>query len=508
MTGEGGLWIAGLGPGPAHWMTPEAAAAIAQASDIVGYAPYLDRLSLRDDQRRHPSGNRVEIDRARLALGLAAEGRKVALVSGGDPGIFAMAAAVFEALEAGEPAWRALAIEVAPGLSAMQAAAARLGAPLGHDFCAISLSDNLKSWDVLARRLGAAADGDFVIALYNPASQARPTRIFEAFDLLRQRKSAATPVAFARAVGRADERIVLTDLGEADPGLADMSTLVFIGSSETRFVVARRGAPVAADAALLRGRAMSLDPCQNLLEPRRLRGGRPSGSLNHHDRDAEDAGRFDLGVGRLAAAILGDHDVDVFGAHQRLFVGEAERSARQDQPMERQRVDVGGRFDRAHEIAMLRRAREGGELRTSLRQEHPAGLGTQRLRRRHHRPDLDPAVAALPRPRRAGEDEPRDARRLARLSRVARHARGERVGGVDHRVDPFGLEIVAQSRRPAEPADAPGNWRGRGIAGAPGQREDRRHVGAPGERGGQRAGLRRAAENEKAHRFLPQGVVR
>ena len=236
MTGEGSLWIAGLGPGPAHWMTPEAAAAIAQASDIVGYAPYLDRLSLRDDQRRHPSGNRVEIDRARLALGLAAEGRKVALVSGGDPGIFAMAAAVFEALEAGEPAWRALAVEVAPGLSAMQAAAARLGAPLGHDFCAISLSDNLKSWDVLARRLGAAADGDFVIALYNPASQARPTRIFEAFDLLRQRKSAATPVAFARAVGRADERIVLTDLGEADPGLADMSTLVFIGSSETRFV--------------------------------------------------------------------------------------------------------------------------------------------------------------------------------------------------------------------------------------------------------------------------------
>jgi len=240
VTGEGGLWIAGLGPGPAHWMTPEAVAAIAQASDVVGYGPYLDRLSLHAGQRRHASGNRVEIDRARLALRLAAEGRRVAVVSGGDPGIFAMAAAVFEALEEGEPAWRSLAIEIAPGLSAMQAAAARLGAPLGHDFCAISLSDNLKSWETLARRLGAAADGDFVIALYNPASKARPTRIFEAFDLLRRRKDAATPVAFARAVGRADERIVLSNLREADPGLADMSTLVIIGSSETRFVA--RGA--------------------------------------------------------------------------------------------------------------------------------------------------------------------------------------------------------------------------------------------------------------------------
>jgi precorrin-3B C17-methyltransferase len=237
---EGGLWIVGLGPGPAYWMTPEAAEAIARASDIVGYGPYLDRLSLREDQRRHASDNRVEIDRARHALRLAAEGRAVAVVSGGDPGIFAMAAAVFEALDGGEPAWRSLAIEVAPGISAMQAVAARLGAPLGHDFCAISLSDNLKPWDVVARRLKAAADGDFVIALYNPASKARPGQIFDAFDLLRRRKAAATLVAFARAVGRPEERIALTNLGEADPGLADMSTLVLIGSSETRFVA--RGA--------------------------------------------------------------------------------------------------------------------------------------------------------------------------------------------------------------------------------------------------------------------------
>ena len=240
MTSVGRLWIVGLGPGPAQWTTPEAAQAIAEASDIVGYGPYLDRLTLRPDQRRRASENRVEIERAREALTLAAQGRRVAVVSGGDPGVFAMAAAVFEAVEAGEPAWRELPIEVAPGVSAMQAAAARLGAPLGHDFCAISLSDNLKSWDVVARRLVAAADGDFVIALYNPASRARPRQIFEAFALLRQRKAPATPVAFARAVGRPDERIVLTDLGGADPRHADMSTLVIIGSSETRLIA--RGA--------------------------------------------------------------------------------------------------------------------------------------------------------------------------------------------------------------------------------------------------------------------------
>ena len=228
--------IVGLGPGPAEWMTPEASAAIEAASDIVGYGPYVERLALRTDQRVHASDNRVEMDRARLALKLAAEGREVAVVSGGDPGVFAMAAAVFEAIE-DDPQWLKLDIQVAPGVTAMQAAAARLGAPLGHDFCAISLSDNLKPWgDRRAPALRAACDGDFVIALYNPASKARPTRITQAFDLLRAVKAPATPVAFARAVGRADETLTLTTLGEADASLVDMATLVIIGSSETRFI--------------------------------------------------------------------------------------------------------------------------------------------------------------------------------------------------------------------------------------------------------------------------------
>jgi precorrin-3B C17-methyltransferase len=239
----GALAIVGIGPGPAEWIAPEASAALEAASDVVGYQPYLDRIPVRPGQLRFGSDNRVELDRARDALSMAAAGRRVAVVSSGDPGVFAMAAAVFEAIEAGDAEWGALDVTVVPGISALQAVAARLGAPLGHDFCAISLSDNLKPWAVVERRLRAAADGDFVIALFNPASKARPEQIHVAFSLLRGCKAANTPVAFARAVGRRDERIVLTTLGAADPAVADMSTLVVIGSSETRFVGRRCGPP-------------------------------------------------------------------------------------------------------------------------------------------------------------------------------------------------------------------------------------------------------------------------
>jgi precorrin-3B C17-methyltransferase / cobalt-factor III methyltransferase len=234
MTGT--LAIIGIGPGQADWIVPAATAALDEATDVVGYQPYLDRVPQRPGQKRHASDNRAEVDRARHALSIAAGGGRVAVVSGGDPGVFAMAAAVFEAIEAGEPPWRALDVTVIPGISAMQAAAARIGAPLGHDFCAISLSDNLKPWEIVERRLRAAADADFVIALFNPASKARPERIHQAFTLLRDCKAAVTPVAFARAISRPDERIVLTTLGDADPAIADMSTLVLIGSSETRFI--------------------------------------------------------------------------------------------------------------------------------------------------------------------------------------------------------------------------------------------------------------------------------
>ncbi len=239
----GSLRVVGVGPGLDAWITPETSAILAEASDLVGYGPYLDRCSLRLDQERHASDNKVEIDRARFALRLAEDGKHVAVVSGGDPGVFAMAAAVFEAIDAGEPAWRRIDVAVCPGVSAMQAAAARVGAPLGHDFCAISLSDNLKPWALIEKRLRAAAEGDFVMALYNPASRTRREQIHAAFDLLRRRKGPMTPVIFARAVGRSDERILVTNLAEADPDVADMATLVIVGSSATNVIPRDSGTP-------------------------------------------------------------------------------------------------------------------------------------------------------------------------------------------------------------------------------------------------------------------------
>jgi precorrin-3B C17-methyltransferase len=222
--------------------TPQAEAALEAAQDLVGYGPYLARLPERPGQRRHASDNREELDRARLALDLAAEGRIVAVCSGGDAGVFAMAAAVFEAVERGEPHWRTLEIEVVAGVSAMFAAAARLGAPLGGDFCAISLSDNLKPWEVVLRRLRTAAEAGFVIALYNPSSRARPWQLGAAFEALREVSPGDTPVAFCAAIGRPDEAIQITDLNVADPALADMRTLVLIGAATTK-VIARPDRP-------------------------------------------------------------------------------------------------------------------------------------------------------------------------------------------------------------------------------------------------------------------------
>ncbi len=240
---KGRLHIVGLGPGDAGLMTPQAAEALAAATDIVGYGPYVERVPARDGQRRHVSDNREEIDRARHALALAAKGRHVAVVSSGDAGVFAMASAVFEAIEDGEAAWRAIEVEVVPGISAMFAAAARIGAPLGHDFCAISLSDNLKPWETVVKRLTAAAEAGFVIALYNPASRARPWQLGEAFTLLRRILPADTPVIFATAASRPEERIDVVRLAEADPARADMRTLVMIGSPATRRIERDGAAP-------------------------------------------------------------------------------------------------------------------------------------------------------------------------------------------------------------------------------------------------------------------------
>ncbi|WP_248313040.1 precorrin-3B C(17)-methyltransferase [Bosea sp. F3-2] len=241
----GSLTIIGLGPGTAEWITPAAQAAVDAASDLVGYGPYLDRVPERAGRTKHASDNRVEVERASHALRLAAEGRKVAVVSGGDPGVFAMAAAVFEALEAGPAEWLVIPITVEPGITAMLAAAARAGAPLGGDFCAISLSDNLKPWDVVTARLTAALAADFVICLYNPISKARPWQLGAALELAVKHREAETPVLFARAVGRPDENLRVLTLAEAvtAAGTADMATLVMIGASSTRRIARDGAAP-------------------------------------------------------------------------------------------------------------------------------------------------------------------------------------------------------------------------------------------------------------------------
>jgi precorrin-2 C20-methyltransferase / precorrin-3B C17-methyltransferase len=240
---RGRVTVVGLGPAGAQWLTPEAEAALAAADDLVGYGPYVARVPERRGQRRHPSDNRVEAQRARHALELAAGGARVAVVSSGDPGIFAMASAVLEALDGGDEALAGVDVRVVPGLSAMQAAAARVGAPLGHDFCVLSLSDQLKPWEVVERRLDAAGAADLVLALYNPASRTRREQLGRAIEVLRRHRGPDTPVVVARAVGADDETVGVTTLGAVDVEAVDMRTLLIVGSSATRVIAGGDGSP-------------------------------------------------------------------------------------------------------------------------------------------------------------------------------------------------------------------------------------------------------------------------
>ncbi|MEP2028154.1 MAG: precorrin-3B C(17)-methyltransferase [Paracoccaceae bacterium] len=241
MTGR--IAIVGLGPGADDLVTPEVTQALDEATDIVGYIPYVARVPPRDGLALHASDNRVEIDRSRHALELACSGARVVVVSSGDPGVFAMAAAVLEAIEAGPAEWRDLDIRVLPGITAMLATAARVGAPLGHDFCAINLSDNLKPWSLIEKRLRLAAEADFAMAFYNPRSKSRPEGFEKALRILQDICGDARPVVFGRAISTPDECISIVSLPEARPEMADMRTMVIVGSSQTR-LIARDGTPL------------------------------------------------------------------------------------------------------------------------------------------------------------------------------------------------------------------------------------------------------------------------
>jgi precorrin-2 C20-methyltransferase / precorrin-3B C17-methyltransferase len=228
----GEVAVVGLGPGARNWTTPEAADALAAADVLIGYGPYLDRVPANPRQERFPSDNRVEAERAAHALELARAGRRVAVVSSGDPGVFAMAAAVLEVAE--RPEFADVPVRIVPGLTAAQAVAAKAGAPLGHDFCVLSLSDVLKPWDVVLDRLRHASAADLVIALYNPRSKHRPHQLGEAQKVLLENRSADTVVVVGRDVGGPEEQLTVTSLGELDPDTVDMRCLVLIGSSQTR----------------------------------------------------------------------------------------------------------------------------------------------------------------------------------------------------------------------------------------------------------------------------------
>ena len=233
---SGWVAVAGLGPGDEALVTPEVTEALTEATDLVGYGPYVARVANRPDLVRHTSDNRVELDRAAHALEMAAAGRRVVVASSGDPGVFAMASALFEALEAGPKAWRAIDIRILPGITAMLAAAARAGSPLGHDFCAINLSDNLKPFALIERRLRLAAQADFAMAFYNPRSKARPEGFARVLAILRDECVDDRLILFARAVTTAEEHLRIVTLGHATAEMADMRTMVIVGSSQTRLV--------------------------------------------------------------------------------------------------------------------------------------------------------------------------------------------------------------------------------------------------------------------------------
>ena len=231
------LIIAGLGPGDPKMVTPTVQEAISTATDIVGYIPYVARIPPRDGLILHPSDNRVEIERAEFALDMAASGKRVLIVSSGDPGVFAMAAAVFEIIDKNPIRWIDVEIQVLPGITAMLAAAAKIGAPLGHDFCALNLSDNLKPWELIEKRLLLAIEADFAMAFYNPRSKSRPEGFEKALNILKSKCANDRPIVFARAISTPKEQIQILTLAQAKPEMADMQTVVIIGSSETKVLL-------------------------------------------------------------------------------------------------------------------------------------------------------------------------------------------------------------------------------------------------------------------------------
>ena len=343
--------------------------------DFFGYGPYLDRLTLRAGQIRHASDNREELSRAAAALARAAEGVDVAVVSGGDPGVFAMAAAVCEAIEAGPAAWRDIELTVVPGVTAMLAVAARIGAPLGHDFCAISLSDNLKPWELIERRLDAASKAGFVIALYNPISKARPWQLGRAFELP-ARQSAGRDAGDLRAGRRPARRAHREHAarrgrsGRRRHGDLRHHRLGRDAGHRARQTSRRWSTRRAFPRTAADERPAATPPRRFRRSRRRCGGGRRTSTTSMPSV----ARRRDLGIGRVAAAVLGEHGVDPVFEEQRALGGDGERAAVEDVARVgngERRID---RIDAAHQIGMVRRGTERRQFLAAERDEHAARL--------------------------------------------------------------------------------------------------------------------------------------
>jgi precorrin-3B C17-methyltransferase len=480
---SGRLAVVGLGPGNGCWLTPEADAALAAADAVYGYGAYLDRVPARPGQARHPSDNREEQARAAAALGHSATGANVAVVSGGDPGVFAMAAAVCAEVEFGPPGWRDLEVVIIPGITAMLAVAARAGAPLGHDFCALSLSDNLKPWETIERRLDAAARAGFVIAIYNPVSRARPWQLGAAFDRVARLLPETTPVVFGRAVGRDSEQVEIATLATANAVAADMATLVIIGSADTR-VIERAGRPPLVYHLL------------HAFDGGDLRQRRPA---QQDDRQRQRPRRGDLAVGGRTAAVLGDDNVDAVFGEQRAFVLFGERAAGGDVDRVRHAERRLNRVDAADEVVVLRRGPEWRNFLASEGQKDAARCGAKGLDGVRHLVYLDPAISRNRHPAGPAHGHQRDAGPRRGGGCVGGNRRRVGMRRIDESVYFLVAEVVREPFGAAEAAGPDRHGLGRRLGGAPGERERHVETGARRKACRELPRLRRAAENEDAH---------
>ena len=495
---SGRLAVVGLGPGSAEQVTPEAAApgrrlrAISSATGPIS----TGSNSARPGRAMPPTTARSSTGRA-AALARAADGAEVCVVSGGDPGVFAMAAAVCEAIESGPAAWRALELVIVPGVTAMLAVAARVGAPLGHDFCALSLSDNLKPWEVVEARLGGRGRRRLRDRALQPdeprqALAARPLPSSSCAKACRRipRWSSAAPPGGPTSASR------VTTLAEADAAWADMATCVIIGSRETRTIERRRPAAARLYAALPCGGEAMSDAVERGPDVRHRRQAALRRASQEQHLDAQRPCRRDLGIGRRAAAVLGNDGIDAVLGKQPLLVGRGEWTPVEPVDGLRDGKRRRDRVDAADQVEVLRRGGKGLDLLPAEGQEDPPRCFAERRDRLPRIADHAPAVAGGLRPGWAHQRQSRHPGRRRSQLGMARDPRGVWMRGVDQKLDALPAKIVGEALGAAEPAASDRHRLARRMGGAPGERQGDRQRRLAGQFPGKQPGLRGAAKDQ------------